>query len=89
MRERAEDKLYTRLGRLRMLEQERGDRPVVVVAGCVAQQEGASLQKRAGGHVFQLNFSNSTGTTPGQVARGGGSNDDWYMGFNIARKFWR
>ena len=47
------------------------------------------VEKVVGGHTFQLNFSNSVGTTPGQVARGGGSNSDWYMGFNIARKFWR
>ena len=45
------------------------------------------IEKRAGGHSFQLNFSNSFGTTLGQIARGGGSNDDWYLGFNISRKF--
>ena len=46
------------------------------------------LEKRAGGHSFQINFSNSFGTTMGQIARGGGlSNDDWYIGFNISRKF--
>jgi hypothetical protein len=46
-----------------------------------------ALEKRAGGHTFQLNFSNSFGTTLAQVARGGTSNDDWYLGFNISRKF--
>jgi Membrane bound beta barrel domain (DUF5777) len=46
-----------------------------------------ALEKRAGGHSFQLNFSNAFGTTMGQIARGGGSNSDWYMGFNISRKF--
>ena len=45
------------------------------------------IEKRAGGHLFQLNFSNSIGTTFGQIARGGTSNDDWYIGFNISRKF--
>ncbi len=45
------------------------------------------VEKRAGGHMFQLNFSNSFGTTLGQIARGGASNDDWYLGFNISRKF--
>jgi Membrane bound beta barrel domain (DUF5777) len=45
------------------------------------------IEKRAGGHLFQLNFSNSFGTTLAQVARGGGSNEDWYIGFNISRKF--
>jgi hypothetical protein len=46
------------------------------------------LEKRVGGHAFQLNFSNGFGTTMGQVARGGTSNDDWYIGFNISRKFY-
>jgi hypothetical protein len=45
------------------------------------------VEKRAGGHTFQLNFSNGFGTTMGQIARGGTSNDDWYLGFNISRKF--
>jgi hypothetical protein len=45
------------------------------------------IEKRAGGHSFQLNVSNSFGTTMGQIARGGTSNDDWYLGFNISRKF--
>jgi Membrane bound beta barrel domain (DUF5777) len=46
------------------------------------------LEKLLGGHVFQVNFSNGFGTTTGQVARGGTSNDDWYLGFNISRKFY-
>ena len=45
------------------------------------------IEKRAGGHTFQMNFSNGVGTTMGQVARGGFSNDEWYLGFNISRKF--
>jgi hypothetical protein len=45
------------------------------------------IEKRAGGHAFQLNVSNSFGTTMGQLARGGFTNDDWYLGFNISRKF--
>lgn len=46
-----------------------------------------AIEKRAGGHLFQLNFSNSLGTTMSNIARGGFSNDNWYMGFNISRKF--
>ena len=46
------------------------------------------IEKLIGGHVFQLNFSNGFGTTTGQIARGGTSNDDWYLGFNISRKFY-
>lgn len=46
VRERAEDKLYTRLGEIRVLAQEQGRRPQVAVTGCVAQQEGAKLLRR-------------------------------------------
>jgi len=45
------------------------------------------IEKRAGGHVFQFNFSNNIGTTMAQLARGGADNDDWYIGFSISRKF--
>lgn len=50
-------------------------------------QGAFGIEKRAGGHTFQLNFSNAFGTTMGQIARGGFTNDDWYLGFNISRKF--
>ncbi len=46
------------------------------------------IEQRAGGHVFQLNFSNGFGTTLAQVARGGTACDDWYLGFNLSRKFY-
>jgi hypothetical protein len=45
------------------------------------------IEKRTGGHSFQLNFSNGFGTTMAQVARGGFNRDDWFIGFNISRKF--
>jgi Membrane bound beta barrel domain (DUF5777) len=48
---------------------------------------GFAIEKRAGGHQFQLNFSDSFGTTMGQIARGGPDGTNWYMGFNISRKF--
>jgi hypothetical protein len=51
-------------------------------------QIGVGIEKRLGGHLFQLNFSNGFGTTFGQIARGGSSNDNWYLGFNISRKFY-
>jgi hypothetical protein len=47
---------------------------------------GFALEKRAGGHMFQLNFNNGQGTTLGQIARGGFPNS-LYLGFNLARKF--
>jgi tRNA-2-methylthio-N6-dimethylallyladenosine synthase len=49
VREHAEDKLYTRLGELRELAATVGHDPVVAVAGCVAQQEGAAIFRRSPG----------------------------------------
>jgi tRNA-2-methylthio-N6-dimethylallyladenosine synthase len=49
VRERAEDKLYTRLGELRLLASEQGRDPIVAVAGCVAQQEGEAILARLPG----------------------------------------
>jgi tRNA-2-methylthio-N6-dimethylallyladenosine synthase len=51
VRERAEEKLYTRLGELRQMAVEEGADPMVVVAGCVAQQEGEAILQRAPGVV--------------------------------------
>jgi tRNA-2-methylthio-N6-dimethylallyladenosine synthase len=47
VRERAEDKLYSRLGELRRLSSGDGSRPTIAVTGCVAQQEGAHMLARA------------------------------------------
>jgi tRNA-2-methylthio-N6-dimethylallyladenosine synthase len=47
VRERAEEKLFTRLGELRQMSIEEGTRPVVAVAGCVAQQEGRRILDRS------------------------------------------
>jgi len=47
-----------------------------------------AIEKRAGGHMFQLNFSNGFATMPASLARGAFSNDHWYMGFNLTRKFY-
>jgi hypothetical protein len=46
------------------------------------------LEKVHGAHVFQFNVSNSLGSTLAQVARGGTTNDRWYIGFNLTRKFY-
>jgi hypothetical protein len=56
-----------------------GDPPSLVSFG---------IEKRVGGHAFQLNFSNDLGTTPAQTARGQQGGDDWFIGFNISRKFY-
>jgi len=47
IREKAAEKVFSELGRLRVLRAER-DRPLLIgVAGCVAQAEGAEIQRRA------------------------------------------
>jgi hypothetical protein len=71
-------------------------RPTVYLVGELIPRTGYApgvhhatfgIEKRAGGHVFQFNFSDGLANTPGQLARGGTSYDDWYIGFNISRKF--
>jgi tRNA-2-methylthio-N6-dimethylallyladenosine synthase len=47
VRERAEEKLFTRLGEIRQRGIEDGVRPVVAVTGCVAQQEGSQILQRS------------------------------------------
>jgi tRNA-2-methylthio-N6-dimethylallyladenosine synthase len=47
VREKAEEKLFTRLGEIHHRAIEHGERPVVAVAGCVAQQEGESILQRS------------------------------------------
>ena len=49
VRERAEEKLYTRLGEIREATANRPASAVVAVTGCVAQQEGAALLRRHAG----------------------------------------
>jgi Membrane bound beta barrel domain (DUF5777) len=51
-------------------------------------QIAVAVEKRSGGHIFQMVFSNGFGTTFGQIARGAANTDDWYMGFSISRKFY-
>jgi len=45
------------------------------------------FEGRAGGHQFQINVSNGSGTTLGQIASGAFNNDNWFIGFNLSRKF--
>jgi len=52
-----------------------------------ATHASVAVEMRAGNHAFQLNFSRGLATTIGQIARGG-TRDDWFIGFNISRKFW-
>ena len=47
---------------------------------------GFGIERRAGGHMFQLTFTNAVAGTYGQLARGGFPNT-LYLGFNLSRKF--
>jgi hypothetical protein len=78
-------------GRLRL-----GDSRVYLVVEAAPQVAGYNLgvdhvsvgiEKRAGGHMFQFTVANSLGTTLRQIARGGVNSDDWYVGFNLTRRF--
>lgn len=53
-----------------------------------SHQVNFGIEKRAGGHMFQLNLGNGDASMPGQIARGAFSNDNWYLGFNLSRKFY-
>ena len=76
-------------GRLRL-------RPTVFVTGELtprvagydpnANTWGIALEKKTDGHTMQINFTNSFGTTFGQLARLGNEHDV-YLGFNITRLF--
>jgi tRNA-2-methylthio-N6-dimethylallyladenosine synthase len=49
IRERAADKVYSELGKLRVIKEEKaraGNKMLIAVAGCVAQAEGAEIVKR-------------------------------------------
>jgi hypothetical protein len=51
------------------------------------QAYGFGIEKRVGGHVFSLTFTNTFATTFAQLARGGAANT-LYLGFNLSRKFY-
>lgn len=60
------------------------------VAGLTANTHHAAfgIEKRAGGHLFQVNFSNSFASTMSQLAPGGEPANNWHLGFNLSRKFY-
>jgi hypothetical protein len=72
-------------------------RPTVYLTGEVSpriggyepgdSEYGFAIEKRVGLHLFQLNFTNTLGTTSAQLARGGAPNN-LQMGFNLIRKFY-
>ena len=50
-------------------------------------QGSFGIEMRSGGHQFQINISNGSGTTLGQLTDSGVGGDSWFIGFNISRKF--
>ena len=50
-------------------------------------QGSFGIEMRAGGHTFQINFSNGLGSTFRQLTDSGVGGDSWFIGFNISRKF--
>jgi hypothetical protein len=50
------------------------------------QEFAFGFEGRAGGHLFQLTFTNAVGTTLGQISQGGFA-DTLFLGFNLSRKF--
>jgi tRNA-2-methylthio-N6-dimethylallyladenosine synthase len=69
VRERAEDKLYTRLGEIREMARETGRDPIVAVTGCVAQQEGERLLARSPGIIDLIVGTQRVKMLPVLVAR--------------------
>jgi tRNA-2-methylthio-N6-dimethylallyladenosine synthase len=47
IRDKAAEKVFSELGRLRQLKEATGNRMILAVAGCVAQAEGAEILRRA------------------------------------------
>ena len=58
------------------------------LGGYVVQdpEYGFAIEKRVGGHVFQLVFGNGSAMSFAQIARGGNP-EALYFGFNLSRKF--
>jgi hypothetical protein len=61
--------------------------PRVVGLDNGVDQMSFAIEMRPGGHLFQINVSNGRATTFGQLTSGAISNDRWFLGFNISRKF--
>ena len=71
IREKAAEKVYSDIGRLKASRRSNGVKPVVVVAGCVAQAEGAEIVRRAPA-VDVVVGPNAYHRLPALLAAGGG-----------------
>ena len=89
IREKAAEKVYSELGRLRHMKSSRlrhGGEMIIAVAGCVAQAEGAEIQRRA--PFVDIVFGPQTyHRLPEMVARAGGGRRVLDTGFPADPKF--
>src|SRR5262249_32448978 len=71
IREKAADKVYSEIGRIRVMKEEaaaQGRKMLIAVAGCVAQAEGAEIVRRAGAVDLVVGSQNYY-RLPGMIAR--------------------
>jgi hypothetical protein len=60
-------------------------------AVCIGETDSLiafAIEKQVGGHAFSINFSNGIGTTPRQTVTENTRDSDWFIGFNLSRKFY-
>jgi len=89
IREKAAEKLYSELGRLRALKEARRDQgkaTIVAVAGCVAQAEGAEIMRRAPA-VDMVFGPQAYHRLPEMVARATRTGGVLETAFEVERKF--
>lgn len=53
-----------------------------------AAHVAVGIERRSRGHLFQLSVANGFGSTLRQIAHGGTHTGDWYLGFNLTRRFY-
>jgi len=75
IREKAAEKVYSDIGRLKASRRPSGVKPTVVVAGCVAQAEGAEIVRRAPS-VDVVVGPNAYHRLPAMLRAGGGLDTD-------------
>jgi len=86
VREHAEEKLYTRLGQLRVLSEETGRSRVVAVTGCVAQQEGDALFRKTNGRLIDVVLgTHRLKQLPALIERAAGERDTRRGEVDVAR----
>jgi tRNA-2-methylthio-N6-dimethylallyladenosine synthase len=89
IREKAADKVYSEIGRIRVMKEEaaaQGRRVLIAVAGCVAQAEGQEIMRRAGA-VDLVVGSQNYHRLPDMIARADGGEKIVDTEFPVEDKF--